>query len=159
MGMNSSKSKDLGLGDEPATIKKPQHSTELGSRLWSLESQAWSDVTVNTTGLLNHADVAAEGNRSQDITQTDTCNASKQALLKQKVYIRLTKRASQEWLTKVGLESPAPQGAQLEYLKRIINRCEQEAAELHGRVEKAQRNSEPSREFLLGPPGAGPIPF
>jgi len=156
--MNSAKSKDLGLGDEPNTTKKPQHSTELGSRLWSLESQTWSDVAVNTTGLLSDVDVAAEGNRSQDTAQTDACNASKQALLKQKVYIRLTKRASQEWLRKVGLETPAPQGAQLDYLKRIIDRCEREAAELHGQVPKSERNSEPSREFLLGPPGAGRSP-
>ena len=36
-----------------------------------------------------------------------------------------------------------------------MDRCAREAAEVHGRVPKVERNSEPSREFLLGPPGAG----
>ena len=75
--------------------------------------------------------------------------------VQKKAYIRLTKHSNAQWLSKVCAESPAPEGAQLEYLKGVMDRCAREAAEIHGRVPKAERNSEPSREFLLGPPGAG----
>ena len=67
----------------------------------------------------------------------------------------MTARSPEKWLAKVCGEDPAPKGAQLLYLQGVIERCKREADELHGRVAENKRNSEPSRECLLGPPGSG----
>jgi hypothetical protein len=153
--MNTTFTKGDSAGDETHTSTTTQQSMQLTSRLWAFDTQEWSEVPVSTTGVLVQAAeeaVADKGNRSKSYTTAGTQESNRKC---KKVHVHLTKRSNQLWLAKVCAETPSPEGAQLTYLKGIIDRCEREAAELHGRVPKKDRNSEPSREFLLGPPGAG----
>jgi hypothetical protein len=147
--MNLTRKDDDAAGDGMQKSTTTQQSMQLTSRLWAFDTQAWSDVPVSTTGVLVQADeeaVVDKGNRSQPHEIAATRDSQRMC---EKAYVRLTKKASQLWLAKVRAEPPSPKGAQLTYLKGIIDRCEHEAAELHGREPKR----EPSREFLLGPPG------
>ena len=116
-----------------------------------MDQKDWRGGNVDKSGSLNLDGIQSGPQESQG----PAVLGSGSRYINTKAYLRLTTKSIEKWLEKIRHETPAPNASQLQYLEGVIGRCKREAEELHGKVAKCERNSEPSRECLLGPPGCG----
>ena len=126
-------------------------SINLGTKVWAFDKKDWPAGDCDRSGLLSKEDLQLNSRKAD----ANCKPGGGSRYIGKKAYVKMTSGSAAAWLAKVCQEDPAPQGAQLQYLRGVIERCKQEAAEMHGRVPKQDRNTEPSRECLIGPPGCG----
>jgi hypothetical protein len=129
-GDEDSNDNDDERGKASDTVLK---SLTFGSKVWAFDKKSWPAGECDRSGVLSKDDLQQDSHQPNATKNS----GSGSRYIGKKAYVKMTPSSADAWLTKVCQEDPAPQGAQLKYLRGVIERCKQEAAEMHGRVPKA----------------------
>jgi hypothetical protein len=131
---------------------------QLTAKLWARDASVWPACGIDARSI----SLSKTPEQVQSTRGKGKGKKKKITSVQQKAYIEWKESVIDDWLQNLQCDKEAPTTEQMDFLKRVVDRCRQEARSLLGRLRggdaktKSRRcEDKPILDCLLGIPGAG----